>query len=116
MKFVKTIVTVAAISLLTVPAMAGNGAAQKGDCDPAVCQWLGDGNPHYQLMARGGNGNSGGNRGVNGNGGGNRGGNGSGMGPGSGSGMGPGDGTGNGGNGPKDCTGYGALAGECIND
>jgi len=116
MKFVKTIVTVAAISLLTVPAMAGNGAAQKGDCDPAVCQWLGDGNPYCQLMARGGNGNGGGNRGGKGNGGGNRGGNGSGMGPGSGSGMGPGDGTGNGGNGPKDCTGYGALAGECIND
>ncbi len=114
MKFVKTIVTVAAISLLTVPAMAGNGTAQKGDCDPAVCQWLGDGNPYFQLMARGGKGNGGGNRGGNGSGMGP--GNGSGMGPGNGSGMGPGDGTGNGGNGPKDCTGYGALAGECIND
>ena len=102
MKFVKTIVTVAAISLLTVPAMAGNGAAQKGDCDPAVCQWLGDGNPYCQLMARGGNGNGRSNSGGNGSG--------------KGSGMGPGDGTGNGGNGPKDCTGYGALAGECIND
>ena len=114
MKFVKTIVTVAAISLLTVPAMAGNGTAQKSDCDPAVCQWLGDGNPYFQMMARGGKGNGGGNRGGNGSGMGP--GNGAGMGFGNGSGMGPGNGTGNGGNGPKDCTGYGALAGECIND
>lgn len=92
MKFVKTIVTVAAISLLTVPAMAGNSAVQNENGNQSICQCSAVGNLDCQLYARGGKGNGGGRGG-----------------------HGPGNGTGNGGNGPKDGTGNGSKTGTCVN-
>lgn len=91
MKLAKTIVTVAAISLLAVPAMAGKSVVQKDNSTSSICQ--NDAGCHLdcQLLARGGKGTSG--RG----------------------GHGPGNGTGNGGNGPKNGTGNGARTGTCVN-
>lgn len=107
-KLVKAFILAAAITMFTIPAMAGNGHGPgdgtgnggngpedgtgngpgTGDCLNAAGFHL-DGN----LFVRGGNGNGG-----NGNGG-----------------YGPGDGTGNGGNGPGDGTGNGPGTGDCLN-
>lgn len=90
MKLVKTIVTVAAISLLAVPAMAGYSAVQKESGKQSIRQLSTDEKPNCQLVARRGNGGGGGR------------------------GHGPGDGTGNGGNGPKDGSGPRSKNGTCI--
>ena len=100
MKFVKTIVTVAAISLLTVPAMASNSTVQKDNNTPGICHSDAGCNLDSQLLARGGGKGKG---------------SGNGGGKGLGNGNGPGSGTGNGGNGPKDGTGNGSKTGECVN-
>ncbi|HIP39250.1 MAG TPA: hypothetical protein EYG88_07740 [Desulfocapsa sulfexigens] len=91
-KLVKTFVLAAAITMFTVPAMAGNGHGPAdgtgngpgtGDCLNAAVFHL-----DADLLVRGGNGNGG---------------------------NGPGDGTGNGGNGPADGTGNGPGTGDCLN-
>lgn len=102
MKFVKTIVTVAAISLLTVPAMAGNGKAQRNKSSLGNCQCLENCNLECQMFHFYGLGECGGNCGE--------------YGSDNGTGYGPGDGSGNEGNGPGDGTGNGAKTGDCVND
>lgn len=88
MKFTKTIVVVAAISLLAVPAMAGYSTIQKEKGKQVISQSSTDAKSGCQLLARRGNGGKRGN--------------------------GPGDGAGNGGNGPKDGTGPRSKNGTCT--
>jgi hypothetical protein len=111
----KTVITAAAILMLAIPVMAGNGygpgdgTGNGGDgpkdgsgYGPGTgdCQGLTGGMATFdQLLVRGGNGN---------------GGNGGGSGSGGGNGHGPGDGTGNGGDGPHDGTGFGPGDGDCL--
>ena len=95
----------ATLIMLSAPAFAGHGPGDgtgnggngpgdgtgngPGDC--SVSQVLDF--SHFDLLARGGNGNGGSGKG----------------------GHGPGDGTGNGGNGPGDGTGNGPASGDCTN-
>jgi len=105
MKFVKTIVTVAAISLLAVPAMAGNGVAQRNNSNLGICQYPEDcnlDNLECQMLRFYGLGDCSGNCGENGSD--------------NGTGNGPGNGDGNDGSGPMDGSGNGAKTGDCVND
>jgi hypothetical protein len=102
MKFVKTIVTVAAISLLTVPAMAGNGVAQRNNNNLGIYQCSADCDLECQMLHFYGLGDCGVCCGGNG--------------PDNDTGYGPGDGDGNDGVGPQDSTGNGAKTGDCVNE